>query len=61
MAPQYDMHHHILDMKSAFLNGEIDEKIYLRPLKGTKIPYGAPRSHMDNKGRCKELEKAFTA
>jgi hypothetical protein len=40
MAAQYDMHLHKLDVKTAFLNGEIDEEIYLHPPQGTSIPYG---------------------
>jgi hypothetical protein len=31
LAPQYDTHLHKLDVKTAFLNGEIDEEIFLHP------------------------------
>jgi hypothetical protein len=40
LAAQYDLHLHKLDVKTAFLNGEIEEEIYLHPPQGTKVPYG---------------------
>jgi hypothetical protein len=40
MAAQYNMHLHKLDVKTAFLNGELEEEIYLHPPKGTRVPYG---------------------
>jgi hypothetical protein len=39
------MHLHELDIKTAFLNGEVDEEIYLQPPQGIIF-------HMDSKERC---------
>jgi hypothetical protein len=40
LAAQYNLHLHKLDVKTAFLNGEIDEEVYLYPPQGTRAPYG---------------------
>lgn len=45
LAAQYDWEIHQMDVKSAFLNGELDEKIYMQPPPGYK---SAPKPTMPN-------------
>jgi hypothetical protein len=40
LAAEFDLHLHKLDVKTAFLHGDLEEEIYLEPPPGTRAPYG---------------------
>ena len=40
IAVRYNMHMHKMDVKTAFLHGNLEEEIYMKPLPGSKPPLG---------------------